>query len=143
MVIETNLNGTFFFCKAATRAMMGKRSGSIINISSLAARHSNKGQSNYAASKAGVEALTRTLAAELAGRKVRVNAVAPGFIETDMTKTVRSMAGDKIMAALPMKRYGQPDDIANTVLFLASDESTYITGQHITVDGGLSLGAGA
>ncbi|MFO0947547.1 MAG: 3-oxoacyl-[acyl-carrier-protein] reductase [Planctomycetota bacterium] len=142
-VIETNLNGTFFFCKAAGREMMSKRRGSIINISSVAAQHSNKGQSNYAASKAGIEALTRTLAAELAGRKVRVNAIAPGFIETEMTNTVRQMAGDKIQAAIPMKRYGQPDDIASVAVFLATDESSYITGQVLTVDGGLSLGAQA
>lgn len=140
-VIETNLNGTFYFCKAAGKEMMGKRSGSIINISSVAAQHSNKGQSNYAASKAGIEALTRTLAAELAGRKVRVNAIAPGFIETDMTETVRTMAGDAIQKAIPLKRYGQPVDIANVAVFLASDQSGYITGQVLTVDGGLSLGA--
>lgn len=140
-VIETNLNGTFYYCKAAGREMMGKRSGSIINISSVAAQHSNKGQSNYAASKAGIEALTRTLAAELAGRKVRVNAIAPGFIETDMTEAVRSMAGDTIQKAIPLKRYGQPVDIARAAVFLGCDDSAYITGQVLTVDGGLSLGA--
>ena len=142
-VIQTNLTGTFHYCKVAGQEMMRKRTGSIINLSSVAAQHSNKGQCNYAASKAGVEALTRTLAAELAGRKVRVNAVAPGFIETDMTQQVLQMAGDKILAALPMKRYGKPEDIANMVLFLASDESAYVTGQVLTVDGGLSLGASA
>ncbi len=142
-VIGTNLTGTFHYCKAVGKEMMGKRSGSIINMSSVAAQHSNRGQSNYAASKAGVEALTRTMAAELAGRKVRVNAIAPGFIETEMTDKVRQMAGDKILAALPMKRYGAPLDIANAVLFLASDESAYVTGQVVTVDGGLSLGASA
>lgn len=140
-VIETNLNGTFYFCKAAGREMMGKRSGSIINLSSVAAQHSNKGQSNYAASKAGIEAMTRTLAAELAGRKVRVNAIAPGFIETDMTHAVRSMAGDTIKKAIPLKRFGQPSDIASAAVYLGSDESEYITGQVLTVDGGLSLGA--
>lgn len=142
-VIQTNLNGTFYYCKAAASAMMGKRSGSIINISSVAAQHSNKGQANYAASKAGIEALTRTLAAEMAGRKVRVNCIAPGFIETDMTETVRGMAGDKILAAIPVKRYGKPQDIAHAAVFLASTESDYVTGQVLTVDGGLSLGAHA
>lgn len=139
-VVQTNLGGTFYFCKAAGRAMMGKRSGSIINLSSVAAQHSNKGQSSYASSKAGIEALTRTLASELAGRKVRVNAIAPGFIETDMTDTVRKLAGDKILGAIPLKRYGAPEDIAKAAVFLASDESSYITGQVLTVDGGLSLG---
>lgn len=140
-VVQTNLGGTFHFCKAAARAMMSRRRGSIINVSSVAAQHSNKGQSNYAASKAGIEALTRTLAVELAGRNVRVNAVAPGFIETDMTQAVRNMAGEKILAAIPMKRYGKPADVAALALFLASDESAYVTGQVFTVDGGLSLGA--
>lgn len=140
-VVNTNLNGTFYFCKAAGRQMMGKRRGSIINMSSVAAQHSNKGQANYAASKAGIEAMSRTLAAELASRNVRVNAIAPGFVETDMTEQVRNLAGEKILSAIPMKRYGRPEDIANVAVFLASDESAYITGQVITADGGLSLGA--
>jgi 3-oxoacyl-[acyl-carrier protein] reductase len=140
-VISTNLSGTFFFCRAVGRQMMSKRKGSIINLSSVAAQHSNKGQCNYAASKAGVEALTRTLAAELAGRKVRVNAIAPGFIETDMTESVRAKAGDAIEGAIPLKRYGQPGDIAAAAAYLASDEASYITGQILIVDGGLSIGA--
>lgn len=140
-VIATNLNGTFFFCRAAGRHMMSKRTGSIINISSVAAQHSNKGQSNYAASKAGIDALTRTLAAELAGRKVRVNAIAPGFIETDMTESVRAKAGDVIKGAIPLKRYGSTADIAAAAVYLASEEASYVTGQVLVVDGGLSIGA--
>jgi 3-oxoacyl-[acyl-carrier protein] reductase len=142
-VIQTNLSGTFAYCRAAAQAMMAKRTGSIVNMSSVAAQHSNKGQANYAAAKAGVEALTRTLAAEMASRKVRVNAVAPGFIETDMTTAVRNAAGEKILAAIPLKRYGKVEDIAAAVTFLASDDSSYITGQVLTVDGGLSLGGQA
>ena len=142
-VIATNLTGAFGYCRAAATAMMRKRTGSIVNISSVAALHSNKGQANYAAAKAGLEALTRTLAAEMAGRKVRVNAVAPGFIETDMTRAVRTVAGDKILAAIPLKRYGAAADIAAATAFLASDDASYVTGQVLTVDGGLSVGGQA
>jgi Dehydrogenases with different specificities (related to short-chain alcohol dehydrogenases) len=142
-VVQTNLSGTFAYCRAASLAMMKKRTGSIISMSSVAAQHSNKGQANYAAAKAGVEALTRTLAAEMAGRKIRVNAIAPGFIETDMTTAVRNAAGDKILAAIPLKRYGAATDIAAAAAFLASDDSAYVTGQVLTVDGGLSLGGQA
>jgi 3-oxoacyl-[acyl-carrier protein] reductase len=143
VVIRTNLTGTFRYCRAAALAMMKKRAGSIINLSSVAAQHSNKGQANYAASKAGVEALTRTLASEMAGRKIRVNCIAPGFIQTDMTVKVLGMAGEKILAAIPLKRYGAPPDIAAAATYLASDESSYVTGQVLTVDGGLALGGQA
>jgi 3-oxoacyl-[acyl-carrier protein] reductase len=142
-VIGTNLNGVFAFCKAVSKQMVFKqRSGRIINVSSIAADHVNKGQSNYAASKGAVNSFTRVLAAELGSRNVLVNAVAPGFIETDMSAAVRNMAGeDGLKKLIPVKRLGRPEDIANVVVFLAGPAAAYITGQVITVDGGLSLGA--
>ncbi len=139
-VIQTNLTSVFNFCQAAIRPMMGKRYGRIVNMSSVAADFSNPGQANYAASKAGIEGFSRCLATEYAKRGITVNCVAPGFIETDMTSAVVSAAGDKIKGSIPVKRLGQPDDISNAVLFLASDESSYITGQILKVDGGLTLG---
>jgi len=143
VVLSTNLGGTYNFCKAIAFPMMRRRSGRIINISSVAAEHVNAGQTNYAASKGAINAFTRALAVELAGRGVTVNAIAPGFIETDMSAAVRNKAGDLIKKVIPMKRIGTPEDIAKTAVFLASADSAYITGQVITVDGGLSLGAGA
>lgn len=142
-VLNTNLNGTFSFCKAvASQMALKQRSGRIINVSSVAAEHVNQGQTNYAASKGAVNAFTRALAVELGSRSVTVNAVAPGFIATDMSEAVRSKAGDFIEKKLvPLRRLGQPDDIANVVAFLAGPGAAYITGQVITVDGGLSLGA--
>jgi 3-oxoacyl-[acyl-carrier protein] reductase len=139
-VIQTNLTSVFNFCQAAIRPMMGKRYGRIVNMSSVAADFSNPGQANYAASKAGIEGFSRCLATEYAKRGITVNCVAPGFIETDMTSAVVSAAGDKIKSSIPVKRLGQPDDISNAVMFLASDESGYITGQILKVDGGLTLG---
>jgi 3-oxoacyl-[acyl-carrier protein] reductase len=141
-VIATNLTSVYNFCHAVTRPMMSARYGRMINISSVAARAGNPGQSNYAASKGGVEGFTRCLAAELARRGITVNAVAPGFIETDMTLAVRNAAGDEFVKRIPARRLGQPEDIAHAVVFLASDESSYITGQTLTVDGGLTLGGG-
>jgi 3-oxoacyl-[acyl-carrier protein] reductase len=142
-VLQTNLGGVFNFCKAVGYTMMKQRRGRIINISSVAAEHVNPGQTNYAASKGAINAFTRALAVELAGRNVTVNAIAPGFIETDMSEAVRNKAGDLIKKMIPMKRLGQPDDIAKVAVFLASPDAAYITGQVITVDGGLSLGAAA
>ncbi|MFM7160149.1 MAG: 3-oxoacyl-[acyl-carrier-protein] reductase [Planctomycetaceae bacterium] len=139
-VIETNLNSVYNFCHAVYRPMMSARSGRIINMSSVAAHFGNKGQSNYAASKGGIEGFTRCLAKELASRGVTVNAVAPGFIETDMTQAVRNAAEAEIKKTIPLKRLGRPEDIANAVLFLASDAASYVTGQVLTVDGGLTLG---
>jgi 3-oxoacyl-[acyl-carrier protein] reductase len=140
-VLQTNLGGAFNFCKAVAYGMMKARRGRIINVSSVAAEHVNPGQTNYAASKGALNAFTRALAVELASRNVTVNAVAPGFIETDMSEAVRNKAGDLIKKFIPMRRIGQPDDIAKVVVFLASDASAYMTGQVLTVDGGLSLGA--
>lgn len=139
-VIDTNLTSVFNFCQAVTRPMMSARKGRIINMSSIAAEFANPGQANYAASKGGIDGFTRCLATELARRGVTVNSVAPGFIETDMTEAVRNAAGDMIQKKIPVRRLGKPEDVANAVLFLATDESSYITGQILRVDGGLTLG---
>ena len=139
-VIDTNLTGVYNFCHAAVRQMMGQRYGRIINMSSVAAEYGNQGQVNYAASKGGIQGLTRCLATEIGKRNITVNAVAPGFIETDMTQAVRNAAESKIKDSVPLKRLGKPEDIANAVLFLASDEASYITGVTLTVDGGMTLG---
>ncbi|MDB5307674.1 MAG: 3-oxoacyl-ACP reductase FabG [Gemmataceae bacterium] len=142
-VLNTNLDGTFYFCRAVAEQMaLKQRSGRIINVSSVAAEHVNAGQTNYAASKGAVNAFTRALAVELGSRSVTVNAVAPGFIETDMSEAVRNKAGDFIAKKLvPLRRLGKPEDIAGVVVFLAGPAGAYVTGQVITVDGGLSLGA--
>jgi len=139
-VIDTNLTSVFNFCQAVTRPMMSARYGRIVNLSSVAANTGNPGQSNYAASKGGIEGFTRCIATELARRGITVNAVAPGFVETDMTEAVRNAAGDQIKKQIPARRLGQPDDIAHAVAFLVSDEASYITGQVLKVDGGLTLG---
>ena len=139
-VISTNLTSVYNFCQAATRQMMSRRYGRIINMSSVAASTANPGQANYAASKGGVEGFTRCIATELARRGITVNAVAPGFIETDMTEAVVSAAGADLRKRIPVRRLGKPEDIAHAVRFLAQEESSYITGQVLTVDGGLTLG---
>ncbi len=136
-VIATNLRGTFLFTRAATRPMMQQRYGRIINIASVSGLMGNPGQSNYSASKAGIIGLTRTVAKELASRKVTVNAVAPGFIETEMTEALGPVVLDEVKKRVPAKRLGQVEDVAGAVLFLASDAAGYITGQVLTVDGGL------
>ena len=141
-VITTNLGGVFNFCKAVAHdPMVRQRRGRIINISSVAADFVNKGQTNYAASKGAVNSFTRALAAELAQRNITVNAIAPGFIETDMSAAVLNKAGDEfVKKIIPARRLGQPADIARAAVFLASDDASYITGQVLVVDGGLSLG---
>jgi 3-oxoacyl-[acyl-carrier protein] reductase len=140
-VLETNLGGTYYFTRAVAYSMMKQRKGRIINMSSIAAEHANPGQTNYSASKGAINSFTRALAVELASRGVTVNAIAPGFIETDMSAAVRNKAGDLIKKMIPMRRLGQPEDIARAAVFLAGEEASYITGQVFTVDGGLSLGA--
>src|SRR5438270_430109 len=140
-VLQTNLGGTYNFCRAVAYKLMRQRRGRIINISSVAAEHVNQGQANYAASKGAINAFTRALAVELASRNVTVNAIAPGFVATDMSEAVRNKAGDLIKKLVPMRRLGEPEDIARVAVFLASADSGYLTGQVLTVDGGLSLGA--
>jgi 3-oxoacyl-[acyl-carrier protein] reductase len=137
LVINTNLRGAFLFTRAATRIMMSARYGRIINISSVSGLTGNPGQTNYSASKAGMIGMTRTVAKELAGRKVTVNAVAPGFIATEMTDALGPMVLEEVKKRIPAKRVGQPEDVAYAVLFLASEAASYITGQTLAVDGGL------
>lgn len=139
-VLETNLFGTYNYCRAAAQQMMYQRAGSIINLSSTASEFASRGQVNYAASKGGIDGLTRAMAKEFAQRKIRVNAVAPGMIETDMSKAVRGMVGDRLKEIIPLKRIGQSSEIAAVVAFLASDDASYMTGQVLRVDGGISLG---
>jgi len=139
-VINTNLNSVYNFCQGVMRQMMSQRHGRIINLSSVAAEFGNQGQVNYAASKGGIQGLTRCLATEIGRRNITVNAVAPGFIETDMTEAVRSVAEADLKKQIPVRRLGKPEDIANAVAFLASDEASYITGHVLVVDGGLTLG---
>lgn len=138
-VINANLKGAFFCCKAACKLMMRQRYGRIINISSVVGLHGNAGQSNYAASKAGLIGLTKSLAKEFAARGVTVNAVAPGFIETDMTAAMSDAAKEAALTAVPAGHIGQAEDVANAVAFLASAEAGYITGQVLCVDGGMGM----
>ena len=138
-VTATNLKGTFLCMKAVARLMMRQRYGRIVNLSSVVGLRGNAGQVNYAASKAGVVGMTKSLAKELASRGVTVNAVAPGFIETDMTAAMPQAAKDAMMPTIPMQRLGEPEDVARAVAFLASDSAAYITGQVLRVDGGMAM----
>ena len=138
-VLSVNLKGTFLFTKAVSRPMMKQRAGAIVNIASIIGLIGNAGQCNYAASKAGVIALTKSTAKELASRNIRVNAVAPGFIESKMTEVLTEDVRQTMLDQIPMKRFGGPEDVARTVLFLATEASSYITGQVLTVSGGMVM----
>jgi 3-oxoacyl-[acyl-carrier protein] reductase len=138
-VINTNLKGVFNCTKAAARPMMKQRSGRIINITSVVGQIGNPGQANYVSAKAGVIGLTKSNAKELASRGITVNAVAPGYIETEMTEKLGDELKTKLFVSIPLGRMGQPEDIANIVSFLASDKASYITGQVINVDGGMVM----
>ena len=138
-VIEVNLKGTYIVTKAVTKYMMKKRKGSIINLSSVVGVAGNAGQCNYSASKAGIIGFTKSVAKELASRNIRANAVAPGFIETDMTSVLSDSVKENIYAQIPLKRMGTAKEVANLVYFLGEDTSSYITGQVINVDGGMVM----
>jgi len=138
-VLDINLSAAFLAARCVGRDMIRKRTGSIINMSSVVGVHGNGGQANYSASKAGLIGVTKSLAAECASRGVRVNAIAPGFVATDMTAVLPEEVKQKMMEQVPLKRMGTPEDIANAVLFLASNESVYITGQVLPVDGGMFM----
>jgi 3-oxoacyl-[acyl-carrier protein] reductase len=137
MVLQVNLKGAFLFTKAVARPMMKQRSGAIVSVASIIGLIGNAGQCNYAASKAGLIALTKSVAKELASRNIRANAVAPGFIKTKMTEKLTEDIQKRMLEAIPLGRFGLPEDVANVVLFLASDAASYVTGQVLTVCGGM------
>lgn len=138
-VIAANLRGAFLCMKAVARQMVKQRYGRIVNLSSVVGLRGNAGQVNYAASKAGVIGMTKSLAKELAGRNITVNAVAPGFIDTDMTAVLPEAAKEALLKTIPMARLGQPEDVARAVAFFAADETAYVTGQVLCVDGGMAV----
>ena len=139
VVIETNLSGTFHTCRAAARGMMKRRSGSIVNVSSIVGLHGNPGQANYSASKAGIIGLTKALARELGNRGVRANVVAPGYVDTRLTQVIADEMKELMLANTPLGRFGRPEDIAGAVRFLCSEEASFITGEVLMVDGGLGM----
>ncbi len=138
-VIDVNLKSLFLCCKQASRIMLKQKSGRIVNIASVVGRTGNAGQSNYAASKAGVIAFTQSLAQELASRQIAVNAVAPGFIDSDMTRHFNENQREKLLQKIPQGRFGQCEEVAEVVLFLSSDRCRYVTGQTLNVDGGMVM----
>ena len=138
-VLNVNLTSAFLMSKALARPMIKQRTGTIINVSSIVGVHGNAGQANYAASKAGLIGLTKSLAQEVAGRSVRVNAVAPGFIRTAMTEKLSDEQREALQKQIPMVRLGEPEEVAKVILFLASDLSSYVTGQVILIDGGMGM----
>lgn len=138
-VISANLKGCFNTIKAVSRQMLKQRAGRIINITSVSGILGNAGQANYAASKAGIIGLTKTMARELASRGITVNAIAPGFVDTDMTKTLPEQVKEAATAQIPLGHFGKPEDIANMAAYLASEKAAYITGQIISVDGGMAI----
>jgi 3-oxoacyl-[acyl-carrier protein] reductase len=138
-VIETNLSGCFYTCRAAVRGMMKRRSGSIVNVSSIVGLHGNPGQTNYGAAKAGIIGFTKSLARELGGRGVRANVVAPGYVKSRLTEILPEELRSQMLANTPLGRLGDPEDVAGAVRFLCSDEASFITGEVLLVDGGLGI----
>jgi 3-oxoacyl-[acyl-carrier protein] reductase len=138
-VIETNLSGVFYTCRAVCRPMMRKRAGSIVNVSSIVGVHGNPGQTNYAASKAGIIGFTKSLARELGSRGVRANVVAPGYVRSQLTDVLPAEATAAMLGSTPLGRLGEPKDVAGAVRFLCSDEASFITGDVLLVDGGLGM----
>jgi 3-oxoacyl-[acyl-carrier protein] reductase len=138
-VIETNLSGVFYTCRAVTRGMMRRRAGSIVNLSSIVGVRGNWGQTNYAASKAGIIGFTKSLARELGSRGVRANVVAPGYVKTRLTEVIPEEAKEAMLQNTPLARLGEPEDVAAAVRFLCSDEASFITGEVLLVDGGLGM----